>query len=59
MIFQEVCWPVRTAQLFPLMVVVAVCEPKGWTPPRLLSQIIISVPSGWPLVVGVELNQMS
>src|SRR3954451_15146523 len=59
MIFQEDCWPVQTFQLWPATLAVPVCEPNGCTPPRLFSQIIISVPSGWPLVVGVELNQMS
>src|ERR1051326_5319592 len=59
MIFQEVWLPVHTFQLYPAMFAVAVWLPKGCTPPRLLIQIIISVPSGWPVVVGVELNQMS
>ena len=59
MIFHEVCWPVQTSQLCPAAVEVPVRDPNGCTPPRLLSQIMISVPSGWPGVVGVELNQMS
>ncbi len=59
MIFQEVCWPVHTFQLKPSMLAVPVWLPNGCTPPLLFSQIISSVPSGWPGVVGVELNQMS
>ena len=59
MIFQEVCWPVHTSQLWPAAEEVPVLPPNGWTPPRLLSQIMISVPSGWPLVVGVELIHRS
>jgi hypothetical protein len=33
--------------------------PDGCTGPVWFSQIIISVPFGWPPVVGVWLNQMS
>ena len=44
MIFHDVCGPVHTFQLNPSRCAVPVCEPKGWTPPRLFSQIIGSVP---------------
>jgi len=37
----------------------ATWEPNGWAGPLWFSQIISSVPFGWPLVVGVWLNQMS
>ena len=41
------------------MAAVLTCEPNGWTGPLWLSQIISSAPSGWPLVPGTRLNQMS
>ena len=44
---------------YAAMVAVAVFVPNGCTPPRLFIQIITSVPSGWPVVVGVELNHRS
>ncbi|MQY34677.1 hypothetical protein SRB17_26470 [Streptomyces sp. RB17] len=59
MIFQDVCLPVHTSQDLPATSDVPVLAPNGWTLPRWLSQIISSVPSGCPSVVGVELNQMS
>ena len=59
MIFHEVCCPVHTFQLNPATFAVPVWPPNGCTPPLLFSQIISSVPSGCPDVVGVELNQMS
>ncbi len=37
----------------------ATWEPNGCTGPWWFSQIISSVPLGWPLIVGVWLNQMS
>ncbi len=37
----------------------ATTDPAGSTPPVWLIQIIISSASGWPLVVAVELYQMS
>ena len=49
----------RFTPLWSFIADVPVFEPNGPTPPRLFSQIITSVPSGWPPVVGVELNQMS
>ena len=42
-----------------MAVPVATCEPNGCTGPLWFSQIISSVPLGWPDVVGVWLNQMS
>src|SRR5690242_19117979 len=59
MIFQEVCWPVHTSQECPAAEEVPVFPPNGCTPPRELSQIMISVPSGGPFVVGVELIHRS
>jgi hypothetical protein len=37
----------------------ATSAPDGCTGPLWFSQIISSVPVGWPLAVGVWLNQMS
>jgi hypothetical protein len=41
------------------MTAVLTRAPNGRTGPWWLSQIISSAPSGWPLVRGVRLNQMS
>ncbi len=43
----------------PRLTLLATSEPNGWTLPLWLSQTMISVPFGWPAVVGVWLNQMS
>ena len=49
----------QTSQLAPATVTLATLDPAGWgLPPRSI-QIISSAPLGWPVVVGVLLNQMS
>ena len=42
-----------------MLTLLATSEPNGCTLPLWFSQTIISVPLGWPVVVGVWLNQMS
>jgi hypothetical protein len=53
------CLPNHTSQDRPPMAAVLTREPNGRTGPWRVSQIISSAPSGWPLVPGTRLNQMS
>jgi hypothetical protein len=52
--------PYHTSYLRPpTLTLLAALAPKGCTWPLWFSQIISSVPLGWPVVVGDWLNQMS